>query len=375
MTRLKLTAAAALCSAALLSGCATPLAGKPADEATRKVMIQNWQNASYNIDGQFGFNQLSFNDSASGLKLGQTADTIDQVARSIHLNLSGAVDAPSGKVELIPELRFERRNLLASIKVPLQFRAQDMSLLVDPSAVDLALPSLRKHPGLFVRAKLPADIADKIPLKEMYQAMPQIIDQAYAQLDKKAFSFEPLDAYADEVGARYKLRMTLDKPQEQKLTVQILEGLAKVAHEQLKSPDEKSGAESMIRLVQELMKLSPAASAANQTVSDLYVSRGGDLLAVRQNIRMNTKEFSADAYLNLRYSHLGKPQFVYNPAESDIVDYDKVELPDWLGGGDKAPAAVADDTAAEPAPAAQAAPQPAQKPAAKKKKRKARAQQ
>ncbi|WP_434628906.1 hypothetical protein [Chromobacterium sp. CV08] len=372
MTRLKLTAAAALCSVALLSGCATPLAGKPADEATRKVMIQNWQNASYNIDGQFGFNQLSFHDSASELKLGQTADTIDQVARSIHLNLSGAVDAPSGKVELIPELRFERRNLLASIKVPMQFRAQDMSLLVDPSAVDLALPSLRKHPGQFVRAKLPAEVAAKIPLKQMYQAMPQIIDQAYAQLDKKAFSFEPLDAYADEVGARYKLRMTLDKPQEQQLTMQILEGLAKVAHDQVKPPEEKSDAESMIRLVQELMKLAPAASASNQTVSDLYVSRGGDLLAVRQNIRMSSDEFSADAYLNLRYSHLGKPQFVYNPAESDIIDYDKLELPDWLKGDDKAPAASAD--AAEPAPAAQAAPQPAKKPAAKKKKRKARAQ-
>ncbi|OBU87418.1 hypothetical protein [Chromobacterium subtsugae] len=367
MTRIKLAAAAALSSLALLTGCATPLAGKPADEATRKVIAQNWQNASYNFDGQLGFTQLRFIDSEGKLSQPDIADTVDQVGRSIKMNISGAIDAPTGRLELTPELRFERRNLLASVKVPLQFHAQDMSLLVDPSAIDLALPSLRKNPGKFIRAKLPADIAAKIPLKEMYQAMPQILDQAYAQVDKKAFSFEPLDAYADEVGAKYKLRLTLSKEQEQKMTLQILDGLAKAAHQQAAQPDDKFNAESMLTLVRDLVKLSPAGEMNGQTVSDIYVSRGGELEAIRQTIHMTSAEFSADAYFNLRYSHHGKPQFVYQPAESDIIDYDKLELPDWLkskAGADEAPAA----DAALPAPAY---PQPAA-PAAKAKKRKAK---
>ncbi|ERE03093.1 hypothetical protein [Pseudogulbenkiania ferrooxidans] len=367
MTRLKLAATAALSSLALLTGCATPLAGKTPDEATRKVMLQNWQNASYNFDAQIGFDKLVFTDRDSKLAQPDIADTIDQVGRTVRVNVSGAVDAPNGRVEAIPELRFERRNLLASIKVPLQFHAQDMSLLVDPSAVDLFLPSLRKQSGKFIRAKLPAEMASQIPLKAMYQAMPKIIDDAYAQADKQAFSFQPLDAYAGEIGAHYKLRMELSRQQEQKLTLQMLDGLAKVAREQAKQPDDKSGAEAMIRLVQSLVKLDPVSGDKSRTVSDIYASRGGDLLALRQKVHVEAPEFSGDAYVNVRYSHYGKPQFVYQLSENDIVDFDKLDMPDWLKDTDKLlPGEHAEAPAAEPQ--AQAA-QPQAKP---KKKRKAR---
>lgn len=371
MTRLKLAATAALSSLALLTGCATPLAGKTPDEATRKVMLQNWQNASYNFDAQIGFDKLVFTDRDSKLAQPDIADTIDQVGRAVRVNVSGAVDAPNGRVEAIPELRFERRNLLASIKVPLQFHAQDMSLLVDPSAVDLFLPSLRKQSGKFIRAKLPAEMASQIPLKAMYQAMPKIIDDAYAQADKQAFSFQPLDAYAGEIGAHYKLRMELSRQQEQKLTLQMLDGLAKVAREQAKQPDDKSGAEAMIRLVQSLVKLDPVSGDKSRTVSDIYASRGGDLLALRQKVHVEAPEFSGDAYVNVRYSHYGKPQFVYQLSENDIVDFDKLDMPDWLKDTDKL---LPGEHAEAPAAAAAAEPQAqaAQPQAKSKKKRKAR---
>ncbi|MEO9383909.1 hypothetical protein [Chromobacterium phragmitis] len=373
MIRMKLAAAAALSSLALLAGCATPLAGKTPDEAARKVMVQNWQNASYNFDAQIGFDKLAFSGKDSKLAEPEIADTIDQVGRSIRIQVSGALDAPTGRLEAIPELRFERRNLLASVKVPLQFHAQDMSLLVDPSAVDLFLPSLRKQSGKFIRAKLPADMAAKMPLKEMYQAMPQVIDQAYAAVDKQAFSFQPLDAYAGEVGARYKLRMTLNHEQEQKLTLQMLDGLAKVAREQAKQPNDKLSAEAMIRLVQGFVSAAPASFGKNLTVSDIYVSRGGDLRAMRQQIHIETPEFNGDAYVHTRYSHYGKPQFVYQLGESDIVDYDKLELPKWLKGADKLVSGEHDEASDEVAAAAPAEPyvQPQIK-SKKKKQRKAR---
>lgn len=377
MTRLKLAATAALSSLVLLTGCATPLAGKTPDEATRKVMLQNWQNASYNFDAQIGFDKLVFADADAKADKPDVADIVDQVGRSIRVNVSGALDAPAGRVEAIPELRFERRNLMSSIKMPLQFQAKDMSLLVDPSAVDLFLPSLRKHSGKFIRAKLPADMADKIPLKEMYQAMPKIIDDAYAQVDKQAFSFQPLDAYAGEIGAHYKLRMELSRGQEQKLTLQMLDGLAKVAREQAKPADDKSGedksgTESMIRLVQSLIKLEPSSGDKSRTISDIYASRGGDLLALRQKVHIEAAEFSADAYVNVRYSHYGKPQFVYQLSENDIVDFDKLELPDWLKDTDKLLPGEHGEAAAPAAAAAQPQAQAAQPQAKPKKKRKAR---
>jgi hypothetical protein len=45
-------------------------------------------------------------------------------------------------MELIPSFRFERRNLQASLSLPLELNLQDFSLLVDPSAFDLFVPEL-----------------------------------------------------------------------------------------------------------------------------------------------------------------------------------------------------------------------------------------
>jgi hypothetical protein len=59
-------------------------------------------------------------------------------------------------MELIPSFRFERRNLQASLSLPLELNLQDFSLLVDPSAFDLFVPELYSEQTRFVRFRCPA---------------------------------------------------------------------------------------------------------------------------------------------------------------------------------------------------------------------------
>ncbi|UGA38512.1 hypothetical protein JOS77_01345 [Chromobacterium haemolyticum] len=169
--------------------CVSPLANKSADQAVRKIMLQNWNSKGYNIDADIGFDELKVADvdkaKEDGGQLEQAAaSAADQIARSMRLNIKAALDVPGGKLELIPALRLERRNLLTSVQLPLQFHAKDLSLLVDPSAAYLFVPEMQAYEGKFLRVRLPQRVADNFPLQAMYQAMPKLLDEAYAKVDK-----------------------------------------------------------------------------------------------------------------------------------------------------------------------------------------------
>ncbi|MBK0414059.1 hypothetical protein JD974_06520 [Chromobacterium haemolyticum] len=330
---------AALCGIALLTGCVSPLANKSADQAVRKIMLQNWNSKGYNIDADIGFDELNVAEvdkaKEDGGQLEQAAaSAADQIARSMRLNVRAALDVPGGKLELIPALRLERRNLLTSVQLPLQFHAKDLSLLVDPSAAYLFVPEMQAYEGKFLRVRLPQRVADNFPLQAMYQAMPKLLDEAYAKVDKQAFSFQPLDSRAAELGARYRLRIAMNRAQENQMASHIIAGLIQVARQEAaRKPQIKPGplgSESLLQLIDSLIKASEANPLNSSTVSDLYVSRGGDLLAIRQTIRFDSPRFRGQAHADIRYSNQGKPVFAFQPAEADILDLERLDKPEWL---------------------------------------------
>lgn len=317
----------------LLGGCASPLAGKPADLATRQVLRENMQHASYNFSGELGFNTLhgSSDDDAKP----QLRYTINEVARSTKVSVSGAVDQASKRMELIPSFRFERRNLQASVTLPLELNLQDFSLLVDPSALDLFVPELHSEQPRFVRFQLPPDIASKIPLDAMLQAMPGLVDEGYGLVEPQAFALETLDATAKELGASYQLRIAMSPQQENQVLLHVLDGLAKVVTQQAERdgrPQDGKQAEQLLQLVRELTQGRTANQALSKSVSHLYANRRGQLLGVNQSVELNTPQLRGEAYINLRYSNHGKPAFVYQPAAANIIDYDKLPKPQWLKG-------------------------------------------
>lgn len=318
-------------SLALLGGCASPLAGKSADLATRQVLRENLQHASYNFSGELGFTSLHGSSTDDGKP--QLAYTINQVARSTKVAVSGAVDQDSKRLELIPAFRFERRNLQASLTLPLQLNLQDFSLLVDPAAFNLFLPELYSEQPRFVRFKLPRNMANRIPLDAMLQALPGLVDEGYGSVDKQVFTLETLDATAHELGASYQLRIAMNPLQESQVVVHIVDGLAKVVQQEAERqgrPEDGKQAAAASQLIRALTQRSSADLQATRTVSHLYANRQGQLLGVNQEIMLDTPQLHGRAYIHLRYSNHGKPVFAYQPGPDDIIDYDKLPKPQWL---------------------------------------------
>jgi len=318
-------------AALLLAGCASPLAGKPADQAIRQVLRENLQHASYNFSGELGFTTL--HGSRADDAKPQLAYTINQVARSTKVAISGAVDQASKRMELIPSFRFERRNLQANLTLPLELNLQDYSLLVDPAAFDLLIPELHSETARFVRFQLPADVASKIPTDALLQALPGLVDEAYGTVDKQVFRLETLDATANELGASYQLRIAMSPQQESQVLLYVIDGLSKVLQQQAEQqgqPEQARQAASTMQLLRALTQHSTTELQGSRTVSHLYVNRRGQLLGVNQEVKLNTAQLRGSAYIHLRYSNHGKPVFAYQPTASSIIDYDKLPKPQWL---------------------------------------------
>jgi hypothetical protein len=121
--------------------------------------------------------------------------------------------------------------------------------------------------------------------------------------------------------------------QESQVVLYIVDGLVKViqqeAERQGRVEDSKQAA-SILQLARVLSQRSATDLQATRTVSHLYASRQGQLLGVNQEITLDTPQLTGQAYVKLRYSNHGKPAFAYQPAATDIIDYDKLSKPQWL---------------------------------------------
>jgi len=209
---------------------------------------------------------------------------------------------------------------------------------VDPAALDLFVPELYSEQARFVRFKLPSDMASKIPLDAMLKALPGLADEGYGTVDKQVFTLEALDATARQLGASYQLRIAMNPQQESQIALYILDGLIKVIQHEAERqgrPDDGKQAASTMQLARILLQNSASQMQASRTVSHLYANRQGQLLGVNQEITLDTPQLRGLAYLHLRYNNHGKPVFAYQPAASDIIDYDKLSKPQWLKQLDK----------------------------------------
>lgn len=318
-------------AALLLAGCASPLAGKPADLATRQVLRENLQHASYNFNGELGFTSL--HGSRADEAKPQLSYLINQIARSTKMTFSGAIDQTGKRMELIPAVRFERRNLQASLSIPLELNLQDFSLLVDPAAFDLFVPELYSEQPRFVRFKLKPELARKIPVDAMLQALPTLLDEGYAAVDKQVFTLETLDATAQQLGASYQLRIAMSQQQESQILLHVIDGLAKLVRQQAEHEgraEDSKQLNSMLLLLHTITQQPASELQGSRAISHLYANRQGQLLGINQEITLDTPQMHGLAYLHLRNSNHGKPVFVYQPGAGDIIDFEQLPKPQWL---------------------------------------------
>lgn len=270
----------------------------------------------------------------------------------ITLPISGAVDLPSGKLEMVPEIRYETRNAISSVKLPMLLDAKSASLIIDPSAVSPFLDMAKQRVGdtdgeplnnRYVRITAPDELRDKAPWKDLFKALPKAFDDGYATYDKSAFTLLPLDERAKKLGATHRISIKTSAEDSDKMGRAIFNSLI----EQLKQKQQDNTAQSNIKaenytkFIETLSKIKETKpdTAADEKVqkllkdltTEVYVNNQGRLLSYVQSAVLPDevsdklsygKKLRVQYEMDLNYNKA--PVFVIQPNETNTVDFKKI---------------------------------------------------
>ena len=273
--------------------------------------------------------------------------------RSISVPYTGAVDLPAGKIEMIPELRYDTRNAMASMKFPVQININDLSLLADPAAVapfvDMFASGSSMQPlgDKLVRVGLPEEWRKHIPMQSILAAIPKAIDDGYAALDKQAYQKLDMDEDGRKVGARYRVGLNTTLQQSNQLTAAMMESLrSQLAETAKNNPQAGISAEDYeytIEAIAWFAKLyaNPGSLGgdaemeqilgAMKTHTDFYLDGRGRIVAMRQNMTFppllsvlmdSEKNYQVTSWWRLNYT--GKPTFTLQSTPQNTQDLTQI---------------------------------------------------
>lgn len=316
-------------SGLLLGGCASPLANKSADAAAVQTMEHN-AGQSYNFDGQLRIKSLDVPD------LGVDPDQreiVDEMLKSFSVELRGAVDLKTSRVEVVPTFRFARPNVETWLRVPLLTELNTMSFWVDASALNLALPQLRgANRDKLVKFQVPQDKVKDLPVDAILAELPQLVKRVYSAVDKKAYTFQPLDERAKQLGASYRIRLDADEHVQSQMNKQmVVEILALVARY---GGEHKEKAAALVHELEPLLTQSHEEFTTNAQI-DLLVSRSGELLGMVQVYDFASTgkpKMAMSMEAVTRMSNHGHPVFTMVPTAANVVNFSDLKLPRWMGG-------------------------------------------
>lgn len=321
ITRICLPVAASLA----LAGCATsPLANKTADDAAIYTLQHSSLDARYNFDGS-----LRISDLAIPAELGSLAnpDLVKDVARSFSFDMRGAVDMPASRIELVPTFRFARPNVESWVRVPMLFQLNTLTAWVDASALDLALPQLH---GKLLKLNAPQDKVADIPVDAVMRDLPLIIGKAYAAVDKKAFTFQPLSESDRQKGASYRIRLTLDPAADAQLGRVMLQEVAARVKRYSASKEVQALAD---KLSEEVAKTQGELASDSQT--ELLVDSQAKLLAMEEQRTLRVPKltgFSMTLRTQMAVRNHGQPVFTVVPTAANVLTLDELKPPSWFAG-------------------------------------------
>lgn len=203
-------------------------------------------------------------------------------SEAVSVPFSGAVDVPQRRAEMVPELRYETRNAVASIKLPVQADLGTWSVIVDPGAVApfmdmVGLPKNIKLNKRYVKISLPERLYRDWPVQSILKAIPQAVDAGYASLNPAAYVWLPMDEDGHRVGARSRVGMRMTLADSQKMMAAMLDSMAiqlRAAQGQMPL------SEAQQQKYQEAQTMLAALSSLNQDPSALVDSSGVSAEAV-----------------------------------------------------------------------------------------------
>ena len=187
----------------------------------------------------------------------------EQFSQSFSIPFSGAIDIRKGQMEIIPEVRYENKNVLVSFKFPTYIDFKNLSLYTDVSAITHLLdkiPHTRMVIGdKYLQLAVPKSQIKNMPLSDLLKSLPKSIDDGYAAIEPDAFKKVNVDEYGKTLKAKYQVNLNVDYALMQKIDNAMLGSLSKALKETADKADQNN-------------KYKPEDYAALQDIIDEFTS-------------------------------------------------------------------------------------------------------
>ena len=125
---------------------------------------------------------------------------LEQFGKSFSVPFTGAVDMKKGVMEVIPEVRYEDKNVLISFKFPTYLDFNNLSLYLDGSAIthlsDIMPDNKMVVGDKYMQFAVPQDKAQHLPVADLLKSLPKSVDYCYESNDHSSYKKENYDEYA-----------------------------------------------------------------------------------------------------------------------------------------------------------------------------------
>ena len=169
---------------------------------------------------------------------------LGQFGKSFSVPFTGAVDMKKGVMEVIPEVRYEDKNVLISFKFPTYLDFNNLSLYLDGSAIT-HLSDIMPYNKMVVGDKymqfaVPQDKAQHLPVADLLKSLPKSVDDCYASIDPSAFKKVNVDEFGKTLEAKYQVNLNTDYASSLKCNTVTLQSLSKALKETAAKADQNN---------------------------------------------------------------------------------------------------------------------------------------
>ena len=172
------------------------------------------------------------------------APFFEQFSQSFSVPFTGAIDIRKGQMEIIPEIRYENKNVLVSFKFPTYIDFKNLSLYADVSAITHLLDKIPYTRMViddkYLQFAVPKSQIKNMPISDLLKSLPKSIDDGYAAIDRDAFKKVNVDEYGKTLKAKYQVNLNIDYALMQKIDNTMLESLSKALKEAADKADQNS---------------------------------------------------------------------------------------------------------------------------------------
>ena len=313
-----------------------------------RTMVKKEKSAEFNRKlNQAENDRIQYQDKALYYYIHNLQDVI-----TTHLTApyKGAVDLRQGRLEFVPEIRYQGRNIIAAAAVPTQADLKNMTMILDPAAIapwwDAYAKVVKPNEVIgdkYLAVQVPRSQYQNLPVKQLIRAVPKAVDDGYASINKNAYTLEPMDDAGREAGASYHVRLSITPDQSEQVTMVMLQSLSNQLKQneadalQRSSHGQTADYAKMQDLLQKIGQFlrSDVINDPNvlvqklrkqPVVTDFYLDRRGRIVALRQTLNLtplakfvgSSSKVYATSWTKLHYT--ARPEFIMQPNQGNTLD-------------------------------------------------------